>query len=261
MTAISAMRAGAGLVTLGVPNSLNAVLESQVLEAMTIQLGETRDGVLDESSIDIVLDLLKNKKCLAIGPGIGTQDQTKNLVCRVIQDCLVPMVIDADGLNSLIGNTKILKTLKTPAILTPHPGEMSRLVDTAPGIIQKDRINLSRDFAQKFNVYLVLKGARTVIAYPDGRVFINPTGNAGMASGGMGDVLTGVIAGLVTQGYSPESASCMGVYLHGMAADSLAKNCGPQGFLASDVMEEIPKQIGNLMDSKFYPQSIPRTIF
>jgi len=261
MTAISAMRAGAGLVTLGAPKSLNAVLESQVLEAMTFQLEETEDGMLDESSFDTILDLLKNKKCLAIGPGVGTADKTKNLVCRVIQHCNIPMVIDADGLNSLVGNTKILKNLKAPAILTPHPGEMSRLIDVSPSIIQKDRINYARDFVKKFNVHLILKGARTVIAHPNGKAFINPTGNSGMASGGMGDVLTGIIAGIVAQGYSPESASHIGVYLHGMAADALKKDCGPFGFLASDVMKAIPEQIGSMMDSKFSPRSLPRTIF
>ncbi|MEE9117046.1 MAG: ADP/ATP-dependent (S)-NAD(P)H-hydrate dehydratase, partial [Calditrichia bacterium] len=148
-----------------------------------------------------------------------------------------------------------------PAILTPHPGDMSRLIDISPSIIQRDRINYARDFAKKFNVHLILKGARTVIAHPNGKVFINPTGNSGMASGGMGDVLTGVIAGIVAQGYSSESASHIGVYLHGMAADALGKDCGPFGFLASDVMKAIPEQIGNLMDSKFSPRSLPRTVF
>lgn len=261
MTAISAMRAGAGLVTLGTPKSLNAVLETQVLEAMTFPLDETEDGMLDESSFDTILDLLKDKKCLAIGPGMGTADKTKNLVCRVIQNSTAPMVIDADGLNSLVGQTKILKDLKAPAILTPHPGEMSRLNNVVPGIIQKDRINYARDFARKFNVHLVLKGARTVIAHPDGEVFINTTGNSGMASGGMGDVLTGIIAGLVAQGYSPELASHMGVYLHGAAADALAKDCSPYGFLASDVMKEIHGQIGHLVDDTLPPQSVPVTVF
>ena len=250
MTAMSAMRAGAGLVSLGIPKSLNSVLEALCLEAMTCPLPETRDGMLDESSFDMIMELLAGKKCLAIGPGLGTGVKTKNLVCRIIQECMIPIVIDADGLNSLAGNTEILQNLKAPVILTPHPGEMARLINTTAGYVQKDRINCARNFALKFNVHLMLKGARTVIAHPDGKVFINPTGNPGMASGGMGDVLTGIIAGLVAQGYSPESATHAGVYLHGAAADAIAKKIGPFGFLATEVMEAIPEQIGKL----FYDQ-------
>ncbi|MCK4468132.1 MAG: NAD(P)H-hydrate dehydratase, partial [Desulfobacterales bacterium] len=157
-----------------------------------------------------------------------------------------PIVIDADGINSLAGHTKILQNLKAPVILTPHPGEMARLVDSTAKNIQKDRVGCAKDFAERFNVHVVLKGARTVIAHPDGGVFINPTGNPGMASGGMGDVLTGIIAGLVTQGYSLETAAHAGVFLHGTAADAIADKTGPFGFLATDVIRAIPEQIGRL---------------
>lgn len=247
MTTMSAMRAGAGLVTLGIPKSLNPVLETQVLEAMTHPLPETIDGMLDESSFDAIMKLLNRKKCLAIGPGIGTAEETKNLVRRIICECRVPIVIDADGLNCLAGHTKILKTLKAPVILTPHPGEMARLIDKTPGHVQKDRISCARDFARNFNAHVVLKGAGTVIAHPDGKVFVNSTGNPGMASGGMGDVLTGIIAGLIVQDYSCESATHGGVYLHGAAADTLEKINGPFGFLATDVMNAIPGQIKELI--------------
>ncbi|MBW2740195.1 MAG: NAD(P)H-hydrate dehydratase, partial [Deltaproteobacteria bacterium] len=204
MTAISAMRSGAGLVTLGIPKSLNPVLESQVLEVMTSPLPEAEGGILDESAFDEIMDLIAGKKCLAIGPGLGTASGTKNLVIRIIRECSIPLVIDADGLNNLIDNIHILKNLKRPVILTPHPGEMSKLIGGPVSFIQNDRINCARNFAKKFKVHVVLKGARTVIAHPDGKVLINPTGNPGMASGGMGDVLTGIIAGFVAQGYSPE---------------------------------------------------------
>ena len=244
MTAMSAMRTGAGLVSLGIPESLNPVLESLCIEAMTCPLPENHEGVLDESSFDMIIKLLAGKKCLAIGPGLGTGIKTKNLVCRIIRECMIPIVIDADALNSLAGNTQILQNLKVPVILTPHPGEMARLIGKTTDYIRKDRINCARDFALKFNVHLILKGARTVIAHPDGRVFINPTGNPGMASGGMGDVLTGIIASLIAQGCSPESATHVGVYLHGAAADALAKKIGPFGFLATEVMNAIPEQIG-----------------
>ena len=249
MAAMSAMRTGAGLVTLGIPRSLNPVLESQCLEVMTCPLSETIDGMLNESSFQAIIDLLPSKKCFAIGPGIGTSVETKNLVHRVIQEIKVPIVIDADGLNILAGHTQILRNLKAPVILTPHPGEMARLIKSTVDVVQKDRINCARDFAEKFNVHLVLKGARTIIAHPDGKVFVNQTGNPGMASGGMGDVLTGIIAGLITQGYSPESAAHAGVYLHGAAADEMAETIGPIGFLASDVMNAIPGQIRSLLNS------------
>ena len=248
MTAMSAMHAGAGLVTLGLPKGINAILETQIIEAMTFPLPETVDGMLDESSFNGIMGLLSGKRCLAIGPGLGTAVETKSLIRRVIQESTVPMVIDADGINSLPGHTKILQNLKAPVILTPHPGEMARLVNSSAKNIQKDRVGCARDFAERFNVHLVLKGARTIIAHPDGTVFINSTGNPGMASGGMGDVLTGIIAGLVTQGYSPETAAHAGVFLHGTAADAVANKTGPFGFLATDVMRAIPEQIGRLMN-------------
>jgi len=249
MTATSAMRAGAGLVTLGIPDSLNPVLEAQVMEAMTNPLPETVKGILGEASFNRIMDLLSDKECLAIGPGIGTAPETKTLFQHLLQENTKPMVIDADGLNILAGHTEILKDLDTPIVLTPHPGEMARLMSTTAAEVQKDRIKYARDFAKKFNVHVVLKGAGTVVAHPDGRVFINPTGNPGMASGGMGDVLTGVIAGFIAQGHSPELAAHAGVYLHGVAADSLAKNKGPFGYLATDVMNTLPKAIKKLAEN------------
>jgi NAD(P)H-hydrate epimerase len=250
MTAMSAVRAGAGLVTLGIPKSLNQILEAQVIEAMTWPLSETVDGVLDEASFDQIITLLADKKCLAIGPGIGQAEETKNLVHRLIQESPVAVVMDADGINNFADNAQLLKKCKNPIILTPHPGEMARLINSTPRHIQQDRISCARNFAVEHNVHLVLKGAGTVIAHPDGRVFINPTGNSGMASGGMGDVLTGVIAGLVTQGYSPESAAHIGVYLHGATADTLAKSIAPFGYLATEVMNAIPAQIKALVETR-----------
>ena len=243
MTALSAMRAGAGLVTLGIPKSLNPVLEVQLIEAMTCPLPETADGTLAESSFDVIKHQFSGKKCLALGPGLGTAGETRKLVHRILQESPIPVVIDADGLNFLAGHTQMLKHLNIPVILTPHPGEMARLMDSTTSEVQKDRINCARGFAVEFNVHVVLKGARTVIAHPDGNVFVNPTGNSGMASGGMGDVLTGLIAGFMTQAYSPESATHVGVYLHGAAADDLAQKSGPYGFLATEVMNAIPRQI------------------
>ena len=253
MTAMSAMRTGAGLVTLGIPKSLNPVIESQVLEAMTEPLPERQDETLGESAFDTIMNLISQKKCLAIGPGLGQAEDTKKLVCRIIKESPVPVLVDADGLNNLAGNTTILKKLKVPIVLTPHPGEMARLMDITVADVQHDRIKSSRDFAVNFNVHVVLKGARTVVAHPDGKAYINPTGNSGMASGGMGDVLTGVIASLITQGFAPEAAAHAGVYLHGAAADTLAESIGPFGYLASDVMNAIPGEIKKLTEATSKP--------
>ncbi|RPH48725.1 MAG: NAD(P)H-hydrate dehydratase [Desulfobacteraceae bacterium] len=249
MTAMAAMRAGAGLVTIGVPKSLNPVIEPMILEAMTCPLPENTEGFLSESSFDAIIHNLAGKKCIAIGPGLGTDASTKKLVINILRDMALPVILDADGLNMLAGETRLLKKLKMPVILTPHPGEMARLTGKKISQIQEDRISSARDFAVEFNVHLVLKGAGTVIAHPDGSVFINPTGNSGMASGGMGDILTGLIAGFVAQGYPAEEAARIGVYIHGKAGDDIADSVGPFGYLASDLLKSIPAQIGVLMDS------------
>ncbi len=249
MAAVSAMRTGAGLVTLAIPASLNPVLEALVTEPMTHPLPEDIQGVLGESSFDEIIKLSSGKKCLAAGPGIGTAPETIRLIHRIIEETSKPVVIDADGLNCVAENTNILKKTDIPLILTPHPGEMARLINSTPEKVQKDRLNCARSFAENFNVHVVLKGAGTVMAHPDGSVFINSTGNPGMASGGMGDVLTGMIAGFITQGYSPESAIHAGVFIHGAVADDLALKVGPFGYLATDVMEAIPTGIKTLTTS------------
>ena len=249
MTSISALRAGAGLVTLAIGQNLNAVVEAQMLEAMTFPLPENRDGVLGESAFETIQELMSGKKCLAIGPGLGQASETRKLVHKIISASQIPVVVDADGINNLTGQVQILKNASIPIILTPHPGEMARLLNVKVINIQQDRINCARSVAVDLNVHVVLKGARTVIAHPDGRVFTNATGNAGMASGGMGDVLTGIIAGLIVQGFSPESAAHTGVYLHGAAADTLARTTGPYGYLAGDVMHAIPGEIKQILDN------------
>ncbi len=250
MTAMSALRVGAGLVTLCVPKSLNAIMEGHVLEAMTHPLPETGAGILDETVFKTIYDLFGDKQCVAIGPGLGGAAQTGALVRRLIVERRKPMVIDADGINHLVGHTDILKNAGPSVILTPHPGEMARLANTSTAEIQKDRVATARRYAMEWQVHLVLKGARTVVGHPDGRVSVNPTGNPGMASGGMGDILTGIIAGLVTQGCPPEAAARAGIYLHGAAADRLAGVMGPRGYLASDLMASLPGELGHLISAE-----------
>jgi NAD(P)H-hydrate epimerase len=247
MTAASAVRSGAGLVTLAVPTGINAILESQLLEAMTCPLPETATGVLDMSSLDQILSLLADKQCLALGPGLGQDPATKKLVLRLLTESPAPIVVDADGLNCLAGDVDTLNHCKAPVILTPHPGEMARLASATVKDIQADRITCAREFSCTYKVHLVLKGANTVITHPDGSVYINTTGNSGMASGGMGDVLTGLIAGFVTQGFTPESACHAGAYLHGAAADTLSKQTGPVGYIASEVMDRVPAEMKQLL--------------
>jgi len=246
MAAASALRAGAGLVTLAVAQSLNPIMETLLLEAMTAPLPEVDSGILGVSCFERVMQLLAKMHCLAIGPGLGQNSDTRKLVLRLVAESQVPMVIDADGLNNLSADTEVLRQATSPVILTPHPGEMARLTGTTSSAIQSDRVRAARQFAESFRVHVVLKGARTVVAHPDGSVFINPTGNAGMASGGMGDVLTGLIAGFLVQGLSAEAASHCGVYLHGSAADRLAETMGPIGYLASEVMDAVPSEIGRI---------------
>ncbi|MFO7839106.1 MAG: NAD(P)H-hydrate dehydratase [Desulfosalsimonadaceae bacterium] len=243
MTATSAMRAGAGLVTLAVAKSLMDRVEPQVLEAMTTGLMENENQGLGEAAAEQVLKLLSDKNCLAVGPGIGEEPETCRVLHRLIQESPVPVVVDADGINNLAQEPQVLINTHAPVILTPHPGEMARLLGVTAADVQADRIGCARNFAESYSTYVILKGARTVIAKPDGRVYINPTGNPGMASGGMGDVLTGLVSGFLAQGLLTEQAACAAAFIHGAAADAVQAASGPFGYLASDVMEQVPKTI------------------
>ena len=258
MTAMSAMRSGAGLVTLGVPASLNPILETQVLEAMTEPLPEEH-GHLSEAAFEPIMELLDGKKALALGPGIGTARTTCNLVHRLLEACPLPIVLDADGLNCLARDTATLQRVQAPLILTPHPGEMARLLNSSVQDVQRDRGAVARRLSTTYPIHTVLKGARTVTAHPDGAIYVNPTGNAGMAAGGMGDVLTGLIAGLLVQGTSPAAAAQIGVWLHGAAADRLASERGPYGYLASEVMDVLPATLRSLFTASDDP-AIPAPV-
>jgi NAD(P)H-hydrate epimerase len=170
------------------------------------------------------------------------------VVRDLIQRITVPMVIDADGLNALAGQPDILKRAKAPVILTPHPGEMGRLLHIQPAEVQKDRIGVASAFAVKYKVVVVLKGAGTVIALPDGGAFINSTGNPGMATGGTGDALTGMIGGLLAQGHSAAEAASLGAYLHGLAGDLATKEKGEAAMIAGDLIEKIPEAMKSIAE-------------
>jgi ADP-dependent NAD(P)H-hydrate dehydratase / NAD(P)H-hydrate epimerase len=247
ISATSALRAGAGLVTLGVPESLSPILESLFVETMTVPLPDQGTGLLLEEAFDAIVQAAVAKQSLALGPGLGTASHTRNLTARIIREIDLPMVIDADGLNNLAGHMGGLKARKSTTVLTPHPGEMARLTGLSTFEIQKDRLAAARRLAEETRTHVVLKGARTVVADPEGRIWINPTGNPGMAAGGMGDVLTGIIAGLLAQGCPASEACRAGVYLHGMAADILAQRT-PRGFLATEVMDTVPQAIQRVLN-------------
>ena len=240
LTAMGALRAGAGLVTVGVPESLNPILECKLTEAMTVPLAETDEGTLSLAAEDGIYRLLSGKTALAIGPGLSTNAETVELVCRIIKKCELPMVIDADALNALSMTPGSLGLLDEKKILTPHPGEMGRLINREIREIQSDRLKTSCEFAKKWNCNLVLKGARTIIADPAGTLYINPTGNPALATGGTGDILTGIISGFLAAGLSEGKAMEAGVYLHGLAADYFAEQNGETGLIASDLIDIFP---------------------
>jgi NAD(P)H-hydrate epimerase len=240
MTAAAGLRAGAGLVTLACPAGMQQVAAAHLVEVMTAPLAEV-DGAVSLQAMAELLTQSDDKQALALGPGLGTTAETAALVRRFLKETPLPAVVDADGLNALAGHLEVLERRRGRAtVLTPHPGEMARLAGRTVVEIQADRIGAARDFAVTHGVVLILKGARTVTALPDGRVRINGSGHAGMASGGMGDVLTGLIGGLLAQGMEPGAAAALGVFLHGLAGDRLRPRFGDAGLLATDLLRELP---------------------
>lgn len=248
----AALRAGAGLVTLATPKHLNPILEGLLPEVMTLPLPETDAGSLAASATSTILEFAeKTKSILAIGPGLSQHPETVSLVHQLIrenraQGLDLRMVVDADGLNALAQDKETISLLTNEAVLTPHPGEMARLTKTPIPTLESDRIGTAQQFASKYGVTLVFKGAPTVTSDPNGNLWINSTGNPGMATGGMGDVLTGVIAGLMAQSIPSERAAALGVYLHGLAGDIVAERLGMPGLTASDVLKAVPQAISSL---------------
>ena len=248
LAANSAVRAGSGLVTLAVAESIHHILEIKTTEAMTAPLPDSGSGHLTNSAFPVIEKLLAAKDAVAIGPGFGRRPGTYALVQNLVETVALPLVIDADGLNALAEDITILKRKKSKqVILTPHPGEMSRLLGTSIPDVEAIRISVAQEFARSNGVYLVLKGARTIIASPTGTAAINGSGNPGMATGGMGDVLTGIIVSLLGQGYGAWDACRLGVFLHGFAADMVAEEMGEIGINASDVLEKLPYAYNRLL--------------
>ncbi|MCL6466529.1 MAG: NAD(P)H-hydrate dehydratase [candidate division WOR-3 bacterium] len=247
LTAMAAVRAGAGLVRLAFPRSLAPVIEAQILEPVKHPLPETADETLSPEAANTILELAAGATSIAIGPGITTQSQTKTLIREILPRLSRPVVLDADGINNLVGAEELIPQCSAPIILTPHPGELSRLIGIPPDEINTNRIEIARTTAKRFNCVLVLKGAPTVTATPQGRVFVNPTGNSGLGSGGTGDILTGLIAGLLAQGASPLDAALTGVFLHGRAADLAVQELSEYSLCARDLLQFLPRAFTELL--------------
>lgn len=240
MCAQAALRSGAGLVTAAVPEGLHGILEVKLTEVMTRGLPQEKGGGLSLKAAGVLADTRDRFDVLALGPGMGTSQETARLVHQLVASFDLPTVLDADGLNAMAGATDLFRERSGPLVLTPHPGEMARLLDTSAADIQADRVGSALQAADRWRCVVVLKGAGTVVARPGGEARINSSGNPGMATAGMGDVLTGCIAALIGQGMGPFEAAVAGVYFHGLAADLAAEMDAMVGMTAGDVIRHLP---------------------
>ena len=246
LSALGALRAGCGLCTLALPETCQKAFELHPMEVMTVPLPETQSGTLSIKAKEPILKLLEGKSVLAMGPGLTTEPETVKLIGEILPFIKCPLILDADAINALEKHVDWLDDLKS-VVLTPHPKEMSRLTGLSTEEIQKNRISTAIEFAQKKSVILLLKGAPSLIATPDGNVYINPTGNPGMATGGSGDVLTGIIAGLAAQNISPKNASIAGAYIHGYSGDIFSEIETQTSLIAGDLLRNLPNALKQVL--------------
>jgi len=248
LAGMAAVRSGCGLIRLAIPDGIADVVSSDVIEAVKIPLPQTDTEALSPAALESLLEMSAEAQAIAIGPGIGTDPRTRELELDFLAEVEKPTVIDADGINNLFGRLDLLSRAKAPLVLTPHPGEFARLTGLKAAAVNADRVGVSRKFATIEKIVLVLKGASTVIAAPDGTVFVNPTGNSGLAKGGTGDVLTGLITGLIAQGMSPLDAACAGVFLHGLAADLAVQSLTEYCLAAGDLTRYLPQAFAAVLE-------------
>ncbi|MFW6237651.1 MAG: NAD(P)H-hydrate dehydratase [Halanaerobiales bacterium] len=242
----AALRAGAGLVKLAVPEEIKSEVAGGTPELILTGLENTKEGII--RSIGPVFSYLQEESdAIVAGPGMGCSPEVTGIISKLIKECNTPLILDADGINA-INNLNMFFSREAPLILTPHPGEMARMLGKEIKDIQNNRMELARNFAREYDIVLVLKGAATVVALPGGDLYVNPTGNEGMATAGSGDVLTGIIAALCGQGVEPEKAAVLGTYLHGLAGDLAVERVGSRGLIASDIIE-------GLIDAELYLES------
>jgi len=236
----AALRSGVGLVTAGVPHPLADCLAAALLEAMSLPLHATDAESISSEALAPALRFAQDKSAVAIGPGLSVHPDTVAFVREFVSHCPAPLVIDADALNALRESPATLRAIRAPCILTPHPGEMARLTASTTAAVQSDREGCARHLAQESGCVVALKGYRTVIAAPDGEVAINTTGGHGLAKGGTGDVLTGLVGGLLAQEMPPFDAACLAVFVHGLAGDLAAARFTARGMTAGDALRMIP---------------------
>lgn len=236
-----ALLSGSGLVICGIPGSLNPIMEVKLTEVMTLSLPETTNQTLSFAAKDKILSFAKTCDVVAIGPGLGRDKETAKLVKVLLETIDKPIVLDADGINALEGDPKLLMRRNNMTVITPHPGELSHLMNMGIDDIQSKRLETAKNVADITGTICCLKGHKTVVASPDGLTYVNETGNSGMATGGTGDVLTGVIAAFIAQGVNAFSAAVSGVYLHGVAGDIAAEKKGLFSLVASDLLEYLPE--------------------
>jgi len=248
MASMAALTIGAGLVTLLIPARLNDIMEVKLTEVMTYPVKDRGTGFFLLSSYNEIMDVLQDKDIIIMGPGLSQNPETMELVRKLYTTISKPCVIDADGINAFQGHTSIIKKTRGDAVFTPHPGELSRITGISPQEINADRIGVGKRFTAHHGVTLVLKGARTIVCDPRGDIYINPTGNQSLAKGGSGDILTGLIGGLLSQGYSPVEASLLGTYIHGYIADSWLERFTDMDLLACDMLNYVGETVKAIKD-------------
>jgi NAD(P)H-hydrate epimerase len=244
----AALRMGAGLVTVATAASALPSVARSMAELMTEPLAETPEKTIAKKAIPRVIALLKGKNAVLLGPGLSTHPSTSEFVLGLLPKIKIPCVIDADGLNIVAAKPDVLRSLAAPAVLTPHPGEFARLTGRTNAEVLQHRLELAPEFAAAYGVIVVLKGYRTLIALPDGRVFVNPTGNPGMATGGSGDVLGGLIASQIIQEKDLDGAVISAVYAHGLAGDIAAERLGEKALVAGDIIRYLPPALRALTE-------------
>jgi NAD(P)H-hydrate epimerase len=237
LTARAAVRTGAGLVSMAVPDAIRAECHVGCPEAMTIPL---EDGLGRAALVEVLLAQAARRSALAVGPGLGTAAATTETVRELVKRADVPVVLDADGLNAFAGRIDELAARENGLVLTPHPGELGRLLGTSSAAVQADRLAAAREAAARSHAVVLLKGHQSLVAEPEGEVAVNPTGNPGLATGGTGDVLTGIVGALLAQGFEPAAAAQLGVFVHGAAGDLAARELGQRSLAAGDVAERLP---------------------
>lgn len=247
LVAEAAGRVGAGLIQVAVPQGILSIVQTELVESVFLPLSETSAGTIGAASLDIVMERLEGVDALAIGPGLSTDEETAGFVRELVRACPVPFVLDADGLNAFAGHAEDLADRKAEAVLTPHAGEFARLFKVTARELSDDRLRYARALAATTGAVILLKGSRTLVVTSDGMVRINPTGGPVLATAGSGDVLTGVVGGLLARGLDPADAASAGAYVHGLAGILAGRSLG-EGTLASDVAAHLPEAVNRVRE-------------